>query len=266
MSADVQAKSERHERPDPRSARELYDQNVTDWARNEPSSLSDYTARPAVLDMCLPWTEARVLDLGCGEGYCARILRRGGSGEVLGIDVSGGMIDAARREEARAPLGIHYEQGDATDLARLPDGVFDRVLAMFLFNYLNTDETRACMREVLRVLRPGGSFVFAVPHPSLPWLREPEPPFYFEAGGEGYFATRNQRFAGKIWKRDGSHLEVQLVHKTVEDYFEALQQAGFGRMPTLRELRVTPEILSMDPAFFGPLGDTPLHLALAIER
>lgn len=251
---------------DIRSARELYDESVGAWARTQPSSLSDYTARPAVLEMCRPLPGLRVLDLGCGEGYCSRALRRAGAAEVHGIDVSSGMIEAANREEARETLGITYEVGDATDLRDVPAQHYARVLAMFLFNYLTTDQTRACMTEVARVLEPGGRFVFAVPHPSLPWLRDQSPPFFFDVGASGYFAARNTRWPGKIWKRDGTQLEVQLVHKTIEDYFEALAAAGFARMPQLRELRVTPAILAVDPAFFGPLGDTPLHLAISVER
>jgi ubiquinone/menaquinone biosynthesis C-methylase UbiE len=208
----------------------------------------------------------RVLDLGCGEGYCARALKRGAAAEVLAIDVSGGMIETAKREETREPLGITYEVGDALELRKLQTHHFDRVLAMFLFNYLTVDQTRTCMREVARVLSPGGRFVFAVPHPSLPWLREKSAPFYFDVGANTYFAARNARFPGKIWKRDGSQLEVQLVHKTLEDYFEALEAAGFDRLPRVRELRVTPEILKVDPAFFAPLGDTPLHMAISVER
>jgi ubiquinone/menaquinone biosynthesis C-methylase UbiE len=252
--------------PDIRSARELYDDNVGDWARTQPSSLSDYTARPPVLAMCQPFEGLRVLDLGCGEGYCSRALRRGRAAEVHGIDVSSGMIEAANREEAREPLGITYDVGDATELHRVKTQHYERVLAMFLFNYLTTDQTRACMTEVARLLKPGGRFVFAVPHPSLPWLRGQSPPFFFDVGPSGYFAARNTRWPGKIWKRDGTQLEVQLVHKTVEDYFEALAAAGFERMPRVRELRVTPAILEVDPAFFGPLGETPLHLAISVER
>jgi len=251
---------------DPRTPRELYDHNVSAWARHEPSSVSDFTARPAVLELCQPYAGLRVLDLGCGEGYCARILRQNGASEVFGIDVSSGMIEAARREEQRAPLGIRYETGDATRLSDVADASFDLVLAMFLFNYLTTSALLACMTEVVRVLRPGGRFVFAVPHPALPWLRPATPPFYFAVPSHDYFETRNQRFAGKIWKRDGTPLEVQLVHKTVEDYFSALGMAGFRTLPRLCELRVTPEILRIDPVFFAPLVGTPLHMALAIER
>ena len=57
-----------------------------------------------------------------------------------------------------------------------------------------------------------------------------------------------------------------MVHKTLEDYFDALRGAGFQTLPIVRELHVTPEILKVDPVFFGPLGDTPLHMAIAVTR
>lgn len=245
---------------------ELYDATAAEWVRREPTSLSDFTGRPRTLALCEPVEGRRVLDLGCGEGYCARRLVGMGAAEVLGIDSSAKMIAAARAEEARAPLGIRYEVGDATRLPALGDGTFDVVLAMFLFNYLEVEPTRRCMAEVWRVLRPGGRFVFAIPHPSLPFVREDEPPFYFSVDQGGYFSNRDRRFPGKIWKRDGTALEVQLVHKTFEDYFTALRAAGFRALPVVLELGVTPEIEAIDPAFFGPLADVPLHAAFAIDR
>ena len=249
---------------DRQSPEALYDASAQSWARNEPSSLSDFTARPAVLALCSPCAGARVLDLGCGEGYCARKLRRAGAVEVLGIDISSGMIAAAIGEEQRAPLGIHYRQGDATDLADLESEGYDLAVAVFLFNYLPRDAMRICMREVRRLLRPGGRFVFSVPHPAFPFIRAPGPPFFFDLGGESYYGACDRRFPGKIWKRDGSALEVQVVHKTFEDYFSALRKAGFDALPDVRELGVTPELMQIDPEFFGPLLGVPLHLAISI--
>jgi SAM-dependent methyltransferase len=251
---------------DVRSTRDLYDTSAGAWTRNAPISLSDFTARPFVLNLCEPYHGLRVLDLGCGEGYCARKLKSGGAGEVLGIDLSSGMIEAAIKEEAERPLGIVYRQGDAQKLSELETGSFDLVVAVFLFNYLDCEAMTTCMREVSRVLKPGGRFVFSVPHPAFPYMRAPMPPFYFDLGGASYFAARNTRFPGKIWRRDGSALDVQVVHKTVEDYFSALGKAGFKQLPELRELTVTQTILEVDPAFFGPLLGLPLHMALAITR
>lgn len=251
---------------DQRSTRALYDASAGAWTRNEPMSLSDFTARPFVIKLCEPYHGARVLDLGCGEGYCARKLKSGGAGEVLGIDLSSGMIDAALKEESERPLGIVYRQGDAQKLAELETGSFDLVVAVFLFNYLDCAAMTNSMREVARVLRPDGKFVFSVPHPAFPYMRSPQAPFYFDLGGQSYFAARNTRYPGKIWRRDGSALDVQVVHKTVEDYFSALGQAGFSKLPELRELTVTQSIMEVDPAFFGPLLGLPLHMAFSVLR
>lgn len=246
--------------------RTLYNNTASKWVRGEPTALSDFTARPALLALCEPIAGLQVLDLGCGEGYCSRELRRRGAGEVIGMDLSQEMIAAARSQESQDCLGIHYQVGCATDLSQFGDRELDLVIAVFLFNYLTIEQTQQCMAEVARILRPCGRFIFSVPHPAFPFMRQAEYPFYFEVEEPGYFSQRDRQFPGRIWKRDGSWLDVQLVHKTLEDYFNALQQAGFKTMPTLRELRVQPDHVALDQAFFQPLVDYPLHLALQVSR
>jgi 2-polyprenyl-3-methyl-5-hydroxy-6-metoxy-1,4-benzoquinol methylase len=248
------------------STKSLYNDNASSWIRDEPISLSDFTARPAILSMCEPIAGLQVLDLGCGEGYCSRELRRRGAKSVQGIDLSKKMIEAACTQEAQESLGIHYETGCATDLTQFADGEFDLVTAVFLFNYLNISQMYQCMSEVRRILRPGGRFIFSVPHPAFPYMRPADYPFFFKVDQNSYFSGRNTLFPGRIWKRDGSWLDVQLVHKTLQDYFEGLQSAGFVSMPVLKELHVTPEHLQIDPAFFEPLIELPLHLALQVSR
>jgi SAM-dependent methyltransferase len=248
------------------STQVLYDESATNWVRSAPISLSDFTARPVVLGMCEPIADLQVLDLGCGEGYCSRELKRRGAGDVYGIDLSAGMIAAAQQQDTIDQLGIRYEAACATRFPQVADASVDLVLAVFLFNYLTVEQMQSCLKEVFRVLRPGGRFIFSVPHPSFPYMREPAYPFYFAVEGGGYFSQRNQQFPGKIWKRDGSSLDVQLVHKPLEEYFDGLRVAGFGTMPVVRELRVTPEHVQLDPDFFQPLFDYPLHLAIQISR
>ena len=249
------------------STKQLYDERSDDWQRNEPILLSDFTARPFLLKWCEPVKGLDVLDLGCGEGYFARQLKQRGAGKIRGIDVSKEMVKAAAERELREKLGIDYFAGDATDLSsNLKSESFDLVVAVFLFNYLDLDHTRRTMSEVFRLLRPGGRFVFAVPHPSLPFLGEKRPPFYFEPDGKGYFSGRDSQFEGEIWRRDGKSVPVRCVHKSLEDYMTALALAGFERMPRLAELRATEEHLAKDPEWFGPLRDLPLHLAFQVGK
>lgn len=250
----------------PNSTQKLYNATATHWVRGEPSSLSDFTARPAILEMCEPVQALHVLDLGCGEGYCSRALHQRGAKSIIGLDLSEEMIAAAQAQEQLDQFGIQFQTGCATNLSELSGQQFDLVVAVFLFNYLTIDQTRRCMTEVYRLLKPGARFIFSIPHPSFPYMRAGEYPFYFEVQEQNYFSGRDRIFPGRIWKRDGSWLDVQLVHKTLEDFFNAMKQAGFTSMPALQELKVKPEHIALDPEFFTPLLDYPLHIAIEVTR
>ncbi len=244
----------------------LYDRSSKDWQRAEPMLLSDFTVRPFLLDWCNPVQGCRVLDLGCGEGYVARQLKQRGAARLDGVDSSPEMIRTAQEQESSQKLGIRFRAGDATDLSVFADESFDLVVAVFLFNYLTAEQSVTTMREVARVLRPGGRFVFAVPHPSLPFIRPQEPPFYFAPDGHGYFTGRGHSFEGRLWRRDGKSVPVRCVHKTLEDYFTCLRSAGFLGLPELKELHVTNEHVALDSEFFEPVRDQPLHLAFRTHK
>jgi len=248
------------------STEALYNRASMDWQRSEPVLLSDYTARPFLLNWCMPVEGLNVLDLGCGEGYFARHLAQRGAGTIQAMDLSPEMVKRATEEEARDPRNISYSCGSATDLSRFETGSFDVVVAVFLFNYLTKAQSEQTMCEVARVLRKGGRFIFAVPHPSLSFLRSEQPPFYFSREGAGYFSGRDKLFEGKIWRRDGKSVGVRCVHKTLDDYFDCMRNAGFRCLPEVKELHVTDEMLALDPDFFGPLKDDPLHMAFKLEK
>ncbi len=113
----------------------------------------------------------RVLEVGCGSAPCARWLAGQGA-QVVGLDLSAHMlrhaVDAARETGIPVPL----VQADAT---RLPfaDNSFDLVCSAFGAVPFVADSA-AVMREVARVLRPGGRWVFAVAHP-LRWIFPDDP-------------------------------------------------------------------------------------------
>ena len=99
-----------------------------------------------------------VLDLACGEGFYTRFIKRRGAARVVGVDISHGMIELARREEERNRLGIDYLVQDAKRLAL--DETFDVVVAGYLLNYAETySELLEMCSAITRHLKPGCRFV-----------------------------------------------------------------------------------------------------------
>ena len=91
----------------------------------------------------------RVLDACCGTGDLAIAARRHGAGSVVGLDFSEQMLERARR---KAPE-LEWVQGDALALP-FEDASFDA--ATVGFGIRNVDDLEAGLRELRRVLRPGG--------------------------------------------------------------------------------------------------------------
>jgi SAM-dependent methyltransferase len=119
--------------------------------------LEQYVVVPGFLHMVGDVRGKSVLDLASGTGFYSREFKRRGATEVLGIDISGEMVDVARRLEERDPLGVRYEVGDVAELPSLGQR-FDIVLAVQLFNYADDIATmeRMC-RTAHRSVKPGGT-------------------------------------------------------------------------------------------------------------
>jgi ubiquinone/menaquinone biosynthesis C-methylase UbiE len=104
-----------------------------------------------------------VIDIGTGTGIVALLAgeKLGAFGKVVGVDLSGRMLSAAKRKAAQQALASRVEfcQMDAEGLA-LRDSCFD--VALSLFALLHFPNPLSALREVFRLLRPGGRAVLAV--------------------------------------------------------------------------------------------------------
>ena len=99
----------------------------------------------------------RVLEIGCGTGNLVLLVKRMRPQlEVVGLDPDPKALTRAARKAQRAGLTLQLDRGFA-DALPYPDGSFDRVLSSLMFHHLEADLRIASLREVLRVLRPGGS-------------------------------------------------------------------------------------------------------------
>ncbi len=98
-----------------------------------------------------------VLDVGCGTGSLALAAKRvvGSKGAAYGIDASVEMIARARRKAVKAGIEVVFENAVAEALP-FPDARFDAVLTTMMLHHLPGEARRQCVREMRRVLKPGG--------------------------------------------------------------------------------------------------------------
>lgn len=113
----------------------------------------------------------RVLDIACGDGYGCRILADQ-VGQVLGVDINRPLIAANQQNNPKANISFGVDDCFALSLA---DGAVSGATAMELIEHLPVDKVDAFVKEVRRVVAPGGSFICSTPQnshgdiPVVPW-------------------------------------------------------------------------------------------------
>jgi ubiquinone/menaquinone biosynthesis C-methylase UbiE len=142
---------------DPHVVRD-YDRVAADYARELGEELAGKPLDRALLRYLVEGAgrRGRLGDLGCGPGHVAGHLAEAGA-DVIGIDVSPGMINQARR----GCPDLAFEVGDLLRLP-LPDGSLAGAIAFYSLIHFSRDDdvTRACV-EIARVLAPGGEVLVA---------------------------------------------------------------------------------------------------------
>src|SRR4051812_37105121 len=109
-----------------------------------------------------------VLDLGCGDGTTALPAARLGA-DVLGVDIAANLVAAGNaRAQAAGLANCRFLEGDASDLAGIENGTFDRVVT--IFGAMFAPRPNDVAREMVRVTRPGGRVVMGNWIPNDPTL------------------------------------------------------------------------------------------------
>jgi len=114
-------------------------------------------ARKKLFDQASVQPHHRVLDIGCGTGTFAVAIKGWlPSVQVVGLDPDPKALARSRRKAERAGVSIRFDQGFANALP-YSDGSFDCVFSSLMFHHLPQAAKYATMREVRRILKPGGS-------------------------------------------------------------------------------------------------------------
>jgi SAM-dependent methyltransferase len=141
-----------------------------------------------------------LLDAGCGGGrHCFGALARGA--RVAGLD-----LDRASLQLARAGIAVHSGRAAGGvlqgDVFRLPfrDARFDRVICSEVMEHVH--DYAAAVRELVRVLRPGGTLAITIPTATTEWLYLALSKLYFESPG-GHIRVFRPRDLARAMGRAG---------------------------------------------------------------
>ncbi|MGW4799739.1 class I SAM-dependent methyltransferase [Nonomuraea sp. NPDC004297] len=159
----------------------------------------------------------RVLEIGCGAAQCARWLARQGAA-VAAFDISHRQLRHSQRIDLDAGVRVPVVQADAEALP-FAGGSFDVACSAYGALPFVADPV-AVFREVRRVLRPGGRFVFSVSHP-IRWAFPDDP------GPRGLTSDRSYFDRGPYEERDerGTLTYVE-HHRTMADWVNLLALSG----------------------------------------
>lgn len=160
----------------------------------------------------------RVLEVGCGAAMCSRWLAGQGARPVA-FDLSAGMLRHARTGAARTGVHVPLVQADAQYLP-FRDAAFDLAFTSFGAVAFVADSARV-MREVARVLKPGGRWIFSTTHP-IRWSFPDDP-------GPGGLTATMPYWDRTPYVEHGPDGEVTYVehHRTLGDRVREIAAAGF---------------------------------------
>jgi ubiquinone/menaquinone biosynthesis C-methylase UbiE len=187
------------------------------WARTPGHDIYYWQLNLPAFAELVPMPGTRTLDVGCGEGRIGRWLADSGH-RVAGIDSSTTL--AARAREAGG-----YEEIVCGDAAALPWPAHRFDLAVAFMSLHDMRDPAGVIKEIARVLEPGGVLCIAIIHP----LNRPSEHF------DDYFSE--QRFT-EVITRNGLEMTFDGIDRPLESYTRPLSESGFV-IDQLREPRAS---------------------------
>ena len=159
--------------------------------------------RMALVDQAALQPHHRVLDVGCGTGSLAILIKRlYPTVEVTGIDPDPKALARAERKAARTGLSVRFDRGFA-DVLPYSSATFDRVFSSLMFHHIPGTDKEQSLREIRRVLRSRGRL---------------------ELLDLANRSTHSHSFLGRL-----IHSHQQMKDNVEERILELMTAAGFGR-------------------------------------
>lgn len=238
---------------DHREVGRQWNKNAPAWtamARAGFDTYRDSFNTPAFLEMLPEIAGLKGLDIGCGEGHNTRMLVEKGA-QMSAIDIADVFLEFAAQIQPEGGW-IDYSNASAVQLP-FPEETFD--FATGFMSFMDIPETELVLREVYRILKPGGFLQFSITHPCFDTphrvkLRNPDGSTKAYEVGD-YFRNLEGDILELPLGSRGAELGYSSVHiprftRTLSQWFNTILEAGF-MIEKLNEPRPSDEIVNRFP-------------------
>ena len=221
---------------------------------------------PNLLRILLATHGTRILDIACGQGFFSKVYAEGGS-QVTGIDISKELIKRAKLSENQ---NLKFEVGNANKLSAKNESFDSAIIVLAL---QNIKDMAGVIREAHRVLVRGGKLVIVINHPAFRILKASS--WGFDVEKDIQYRRIDKYgipFEVEVDMTPGAKSEEDKVrtvsfHRSIQDYFKALVNAGFG-------VTGLEEWISHKQSEFGPRSlaeniarkEFPMFMAIVAEK
>lgn len=165
-----------------------------------------------------------ILDLGVGGGRTTSYLSSI-AGRYVGVDYAAQMIAACRKKFPR----LEFEVANAADLSNFVSASFDAVVMAFNgMDYVIPNESHFCaLREIRRVLKPGGILIFSSHNPRSIWMRPSWNPRRVQDMAQTMAGNNSVLFRPLLWSLTAVRLILAGLQATLHSFSRAAR-----RLPT----------------------------------
>lgn len=162
-----------------------------------------------------------VLELGCGAAQGGIAFSKKGA-KVTGIDISQEQLKFAEKLCEEHDVEIELHQGDITNLEMIEDESYDFIYSAYAFQWI--ENLQKVFAEASRVLNPGGTFLFSLPHPMFHYLDNQDLDEPTEL--DNHYLDSGVTDVENL-EEDGEEVEMIIYRRTFQELVNGLIQKGF---------------------------------------
>ena len=248
---------------------ESYSNYAEQWARRMRSGKNkahEYLEKPAMYGKLPDLTDLSVLCIGCGTGEECEHLKSLGAKRVVGIDISEGLIEYAKK--SYSDLEFHVMDMEKLDF---PLESFDFVYSSLVMHYVDSwDKT---LNSISKILKTDGRFLFSTHHPVW-WSAERKRTDAERTSILGYKKNKetktceifgdylNTRKIDDIWFGD---FKVSYVSRSMQEIMKDILKSNFELVDYL-EPKAVDKCKDIDPVFWEIHQKIPIFMIFELKK